>query len=51
VFEMTGIAPGPPGKAQIKVTFDLDENGVLTVTGEDKESGQVQQARTQTMDK
>jgi len=51
VFEMTGIAPGPPGKAQIKVTFDLDENGVLTVTGEDKESGQLQQARTQTMDK
>ena len=51
VFEMTGIAPGPPGKAQIKVTFDLDENGVLTVTGEDKESGQTQQAQTQTMDK
>ena len=51
VFEMTGIAPGPPGKAQIKVTFDLDENGVLTVTGEDKESGQTQQAQTQTMEK
>ena len=51
VFEMAGIAPGPRGSAQIKITFSMDEKGVLTVEGTDLETRQVQTAQTQTRDK
>jgi L1 cell adhesion molecule like protein len=39
-FELTGIPPAPRGVPQIEVTFDLDANGILNVTAENKESGQ-----------
>jgi hypothetical protein len=51
VFEMTGIAAGPAGKARIKITVVLDQDGVLTVTGEDQDTGNVQTARTETFAK
>jgi molecular chaperone DnaK len=35
-FELTGIAPAPKGIPQIEVTFDIDANGILKVTAEDK---------------
>jgi len=38
-FALTGIPPSPAGVPQIEVTFELDENGIVNVTGEDKGSG------------
>jgi L1 cell adhesion molecule like protein len=38
-FELSGIPPAPRGVPQIEVTFDLDANGILTVTAEDKTTG------------
>ncbi len=38
-FELSGIAPMPRGKPQIEVTFDVDANGIMTVTAADKQSG------------
>merc|ERR1712176_1379950 len=35
-FELSGIPPAPRGVPQIEVTFDVDANGVLNVTAEDK---------------
>ncbi|MGL4758367.1 MAG: molecular chaperone DnaK [Patescibacteria group bacterium] len=35
-FELSGIAPAPKGIPQIEVTFDIDANGILKVTAEDK---------------
>ena len=35
-FTLSGIAPAPRGVPQIEVTFDLDANGILTVTALDK---------------
>jgi len=39
-FELSGIPPAPRGVPQIEVTFDLDANGILNVSAENKESGQ-----------
>jgi len=39
-FLLEGIPPAPRGTPQIEVTFDLDSNGILTVTAEDKKGGQ-----------
>jgi len=36
---LTGIAPAPRGVPKIEVTFDLDANGILNVSAEDKGSG------------
>ena len=36
---MNGIPPAPRGVPQIEVTFDLDANGILNVSAEDKQSG------------
>jgi len=33
-FELGGIPPAPRGKPQIKVTYDIDANGILTVTAD-----------------
>ncbi|HEX5020532.1 MAG TPA: molecular chaperone DnaK [Candidatus Binatia bacterium] len=41
-FRLEGIRPGPRGSAQIEVSFDIDANGILTVTAKDKESGKEQ---------
>eukprot|EP01025_Chloroclados_australasicus_P018805 TRINITY_DN20009_c0_g3_i1.p2 TRINITY_DN20009_c0_g3~~TRINITY_DN20009_c0_g3_i1.p2 ORF type:complete len:643 (+),score=139.46 TRINITY_DN20009_c0_g3_i1:192-2120(+) len=38
-FELTGIPPAPRGIPQINVTFDIDANGVLNVSAEDKSAG------------
>lgn len=38
-FDLNGIPPAPRGVPQIDVTFQIDENGILTVTAEDKGSG------------
>jgi len=39
-FELTGIPPAPRGVPQIEVTFEIDANGILQVSAEDKGSGQ-----------
>jgi len=38
-FELSGIAPAPRGVPKIEVTFDLDTNGLLNVSAEDKGTG------------
>jgi len=38
-FELTGIPPAPRGVPQIEVTFEIDANGILQVSAEDKASG------------
>jgi molecular chaperone DnaK len=38
-FTLSGIPPAPRGVPQIEVTFDLDANGILTVTAKDKGTG------------
>jgi endoplasmic reticulum chaperone BiP len=38
-FELTGIPPAPRGTPQIEVTFELDANGILQVSAEDKGTG------------
>merc|ERR1740116_538286 len=37
-FDMTGIPPAPRGVPQIEVTFDLDANGILSVSARDKKN-------------
>jgi len=44
-FELVGIAPAPGGVPQIDVTFDMDANGILSVSAADKLSGKKQQVR------
>ncbi|MBW4551682.1 MAG: molecular chaperone DnaK [Aphanocapsa sp. GSE-SYN-MK-11-07L] len=41
-FELTGIPPAPRGVPQIEVTFDLDANGILNVSAQDKGTGRQQ---------
>lgn len=41
-FVLEGIPPAPRGVPQIEVTFDLDANGILTVTAKDKATGKAQ---------
>jgi heat shock protein 5 len=38
-FDLTGIPPAPRGVPQIEVTFELDANGILQVSAEDKGTG------------
>lgn len=42
-FHLTGIPPAPRGVPQIEVTFDLDANGILTVSAKDQSTGKQQQ--------
>jgi len=41
-FRLEGIKGAPRGLPQVEVTFDIDANGILTVTATDKESGKEQ---------
>lgn len=41
-FILDGIPPAPRGVPQIEVTFDIDANGILTVTAKDKATGRSQ---------
>lgn len=38
-FELTGIPPAPRGVPQINVKFDIDVNGILSITAEDSTAG------------
>jgi molecular chaperone DnaK len=38
-FNLEGIRPAPRGEPQIEVTFNLDTNGILTVSARDKDTG------------
>lgn len=38
-FDLTGIPPAPRGVPQIEVTFDIDANGTLNVSAQDKSNG------------
>ncbi len=38
-FQLVGIPPAPRGVPQIEVTYDIDANGILTVTALDKATG------------
>ena len=40
-FDLTGIPPAPRGVPQIEVTFDIDANGILNVSAQDKSTGKV----------
>jgi molecular chaperone DnaK len=40
--KLSGIAPAPRGIPQIDVTFDIDANGILTVSAKDKTTGKEQ---------
>jgi len=44
-FNLTGIAPAPRGVPQIDVTFDIDANGILSVSAKDKATGKEQSIR------
>jgi len=41
-FELTGIPPAPRGVPQIEVTFEIDANGILQVSAEDKATGKAE---------
>jgi molecular chaperone DnaK len=41
-FNLEGIPPAPRGLPQVEVTFDIDANGILNVTAQDKATGKEQ---------
>ncbi|MEN9499260.1 MAG: hypothetical protein RIS83_1079 [Pseudomonadota bacterium] len=46
-FDLTGIPPAPRGVPQVEVTFDIDANGIVSVSAKDKATGKEQQIRIQ----
>jgi molecular chaperone DnaK len=44
-FILDGIPPAPRGIPQIEVVFDIDVNGILTVTAKDKATGKTQSVK------
>ncbi|MDD4937544.1 MAG: molecular chaperone DnaK [Candidatus Shapirobacteria bacterium] len=46
-FILDGIAPAPRGMPQIEVTFDIDSNGILSVSAKDKGTGKEQKITIQ----
>lgn len=44
-FNLDGIPPAPRGLPQIEVTFDIDANGILSVSAKDKATGKAQNIR------
>merc|ERR1719211_108115 len=41
-FDLVGIPPAPRGRPQIEVTFDIDANGIVNVSAQDKGTGKKQ---------
>jgi len=46
-FQLDGIPPAPRGVPQIQVTFDIDANGILSVSAKDKATGREQNIKIQ----
>jgi molecular chaperone DnaK len=46
-FDLVGIPPAPRGMPQVEVTFDIDANGIVSVTAKDKATAKEQQIRIQ----
>jgi molecular chaperone DnaK len=46
-FDLTGIPAAPRGVPQVEVTFDIDANGIVSVSAKDKATGKEQQIRIQ----
>merc|ERR1739848_981647 len=46
-FELVGIAPAARGTPQIEVTFDIDANGIVSVSAKDKGTGKEQKIQIQ----
>ncbi len=46
-FNLEGIPPAPRGLPQIEVTFDIDANGIVSVSAKDKATGKEQQIKIQ----
>jgi molecular chaperone DnaK len=46
-FDLVGIPPAPRGVPQIEVTFDIDANGIVSVSAKDKATGKEQHIRIQ----
>jgi molecular chaperone DnaK len=46
-FDLVGIPPAPRGVPQVEVTFDIDANGIVSVTAKDKATAKEQQIRIQ----
>jgi molecular chaperone DnaK len=44
-FELVGIPPSPRGVPQIEVSFEVDANGIVSVSAQDKATGREQQMR------
>ncbi|MFN9946143.1 MAG: molecular chaperone DnaK [Planctomycetota bacterium] len=44
-FKLDGIPPAPRGTPQVEVTFDIDANGILSVTAKDKGTGKEQKVK------
>jgi molecular chaperone DnaK len=46
-FDLVGIAPAPRGMPQIEVAFDIDANGIVSVSAKDKGTGKAHQIKIQ----
>ncbi|MEM6850515.1 MAG: molecular chaperone DnaK [Pseudomonadota bacterium] len=46
-FDLIGIPPAPRGVPQVEVTFDIDANGIVSVSAKDKATGKEQSIRIQ----
>ncbi len=46
-FILDGIPPAPRGMPQVEVSFDIDANGILSVTAKDKSTGKAQSIKIQ----
>ena len=44
-FELVGIPPSPRGVPQVEVSFEVDANGIVSVSAQDKATGREQQMR------
>lgn len=47
-FQLNGIPPMPRGQPQLEITYDIDANGILTVTAAEKSTGKSEKLTIQT---